>query len=225
MRRLLAILLIFALVLPVSASSGPKGYIALTFDDGPSGPITERLLEGLAERDVKATFFVCCYRMDQYPETLTAIAQGGHEIGLHSCCHEYMHKMSAGEVAADMEACSTLLAEYTGLSATLFRPPGGLYSDVLLEEAEKAGFSILLWSVDPRDWDQSRRGQVLPYLAQHTGAGDIVLLHDLYPNSVDAALALIDQLQAQGYEFCTVSELARVYDTELEPGRVYWSFS
>lgn len=226
MRRFLAILLALALALPVpaSASNGPKGYIALTFDDGPSGPITERLLEGLEKRDVKATFFVCCYRMEQYPETLTAIAEGGHEIGLHSCCHQYMNKMTAAEIAADMEACVSMLEEYTGLSATLFRPPGGLYNDALLEEAEKAGFSVLLWSVDPEDWDPKRQGQVSSYLTAHTEAGDIVLLHDLYPSSVSAALSVIDQLQAQGYEFCTVSELAKIYDTELEPGKVYRGF-
>lgn len=225
MRRFLALLLVFALILPVSASNGPKGYVALTFDDGPSGEITERLLKGLKERNVKATFFVCCYRMDQYPETLTAIAQDGHEIGLHSCCHQYMNKMTAEEIAADMDACAVALAESTGLSARLFRPPGGLYNDALLEEAEKAGFSILLWSVDPQDWDPKRQGKVVPYLESHTGAGDIVLLHDLYPSSVDAALQLIDRLQAQGYEFCTVSELAEIYGTELEPGKIYRKFS
>ncbi len=224
MRRFLAILLALALTVPASASSGPKGYIALTFDDGPSGPITEQLLAGLEKRGVKATFFLCCYRMEQYPKTLTAIAEGGHEIGLHSCCHQYMNQMTAEEIAADMEACQSMLREYTGLSATLFRPPGGLYNDALLEEAEKAGLSILLWSVDPEDWNPKRQGQVASYLETHAGDGDIVLLHDLYPTSVRAALSVVDRLQAQGYAFCTVSELAKIYGAELKPGQVYWKF-
>ncbi len=224
MRRFLAILLALALTVPASASSGPKGYIALTFDDGPSGPITEQLLAGLEKRGVKATFFLCCYRMEQYPKTLTAIAEGGHEIGLHSCCHQYMNQMTAEEIAADMEACQSMLREYTGLSANLFRPPGGLYNDALLEEAEKAGLSILLWSVDPEDWNPKRQGQVASYLETHAGDGDIVLLHDLYPTSVRAALSVVDRLQAQGYVFCTVSELAKIYGAELKPGQVYWKF-
>ena len=201
MRRVLALLLVFALILPVSASNGPKGYVALTFDDGPSGEITERLLDGLKERHVKATFFVCCYRIDQYPETLAAIAQDGHEIGLHSCCHQYMNKMTAEEIAADMDACAMVLAEYTGLSAKLFRPPGGLYNDALLEEAEKAGYSILLWSVDPQDWDPKRKGQVASYLERNTGPGDIVLLgYFLLLAKVDAGdgRRILEELKRRG---------------------------
>ena len=75
------------------ASDVPKKYLALTFDDGPSGELTERLLEGLAERQVHATFFVCGYRIAEFPDTLSHIAAAGHEIGLHSSNHDYMQKM------------------------------------------------------------------------------------------------------------------------------------
>ena len=223
MRSILAVLLAVSLLVP--SKPAPKGYIALTFDDGPSGKITSRLLEGLEERDVKATFFLCCYRMEQYPETLTKIVEGGHEIGLHSCSHRFMDKLAAEEIRADMEACTTVLEEYTGLTTDLYRPPGGLYNQALLEEAERAGFSIILWSVDAQDWDPNNTQNVLPYLKQHTGPGDVVLLHDLYQNSVDAALALIDHLRLQGYEFCTVSELAARHGVTLEPGTVYRRFA
>ena len=222
MRRWMPVFLALSLLLP--QPQPPKGYIALTFDDGPSGKITRRLLQGLEERQVQATFFLCCYRMEQYPQVLTEIAESGHEIGLHSCAHRYMNRMTAEEIRADLESCTEMLEEYTGLTAKLFRPPGGLYSDTLLEEAKEAGLALILWSVDPNDWDPNNQGHVAPYLKSHTGAGDIVLLHDLYLNSVNAALQLIDCLQAQGYRFCTVSQLAEQSGVTLEPGQVYRRF-
>lgn len=217
--------IVLALSLLLAQPQTPKGYIALTFDDGPSGQITRRLLQGLEERQVQATFFLCCYRMDQYPQVLTEIVEGGHEIGLHSCAHKYMNRMTASEIQADLEGCMETLEEYTGLTAKLFRPPGGLYNEALLEEAKKAGLALILWSVDPNDWDPNNQRHVALYLQTHTGAGDIVLLHDLYPSSVDAALWLIDCLQAQGYRFCTVSQLAEHGGATLEPGKVYRKFS
>ena len=93
MRRIWSILLaLLILAAPVRAAEDEK-WVALTFDDGPSGALTERLLDGLAARDVKATFFVCGYRVAEYPAALRRIAAEGHEIGLHSEKHDYMQKM------------------------------------------------------------------------------------------------------------------------------------
>ncbi len=92
MKRLLSAVLTLALLLifvtPQARAGGQsRGCIALTFDDGPSGDLTERLLDGLRARGIHATFFVCGYRVAQYPQTLCRIAQEGHEIGLHSSCN------------------------------------------------------------------------------------------------------------------------------------------
>ncbi len=222
MRRFLALCLALSLVCP--KQSEPKGYIALTFDDGPSGRITERLLDGLRQRDAKATFFVCCYRMEQYPQTLEQIAADGHELGLHSCAHQHMNRMSEEEIRADLEACETVLAEMAGVHTHLFRPPGGLYSETLCQTAAQMDYSVILWSVNPEDFQPGNRGRVLPYLQQHTQDGDIILLHDLYEETVDAALAFIDQMQLQGYRFCTVSELAAHRGVKLLPGAIYGDF-
>ncbi len=223
MGKLLAILLSASLLVSAPKPSH-RGYIALTFDDGPSGAITQSLLEGLEKRRVKATFFLCNYRMEEYPHTLEALAAAGHELGLHGCSHEHMDQMTKAEVLEDLENCQSGLMERTGVAATLFRPPGGRYSEALLEASEEAGCPVILWSVDPQDWQPSKTGQVLPYLRRHTKGGDVILLHDLYPSSVEAALCLVDELQAQGYGFCTVSELAAYYGTTLRPGRVYHGF-
>lgn len=221
---ILAVMMVLAAAAPrVRASDGPR-FLALTFDDGPSGALTERLLDGLAARDVKATFFVCGYRVAQFPDDLCRMAEEGHEIGLHTCCHTMMDGMPKDAVLDDLSECRSQVAEVCGVSPRLFRPPGGAYCDETLAAAEELGLSVILWSVDPRDWDMKAYESVLPTILRDAAPGRIVLMHDLSEHSVDCALAAIDRLQAEGYEFCTVSQLAAVYDTPLLPGQTYRFF-
>ena len=96
MKKLFCLLAALALLVqPLRAAEEPKRYLALTFDDGPSGELTERLLEGLAERQVHATFFVCGYRIAEFPDTLSHIAAAGHEIGLIICRRWTMERRCA----------------------------------------------------------------------------------------------------------------------------------
>ena len=230
MKRLLAVLT--AISLAVSCVPGAKAgdtkesqsCIALTFDDGPSGAITETLLDGLAARNVKATFFLCGYRIETFPEIAQRMAEEGHELGLHSNRHDYMQHMTKEEALDDLAECQSILVETTGVSARLFRPPGGLYSQDLLDASRELGLSIVFWSVDPHDWDKEKSAQVLPYLLSHASAGDIILMHDLTEHSVSAALSFIDTMRANGYEFCTVSELAALSGETLSPGTYYNRF-
>lgn len=230
MKRLLAVLtaisLVFSCAPSVEAGNTKEaaGYIALTFDDGPSGAITEKLLDGLAARNVKATFFLCGYRIETFPEIAQRMAEEGHELGLHSNRHDYMQHMTKEEVLDDLAECQSILTESTGVSARLFRPPGGLYSQALLAASRELGLSVVFWSVDPHDWDKEKSSQVLPYLLSHASAGDIILMHDLTEHSVSAALSFIDTMYAKGYEFCTVSELAALSGETLSPGTYYNRF-
>ena len=230
MKRLLAVLtaisLVFSCAPSVEAGNTKEaaGYIALTFDDGPSGAITETLLDGLAARNVKATFFLCGYRIETFPEIAQRMAEEGHELGLHSNRHDYMQHMTKEEALDDLAECQSILTESTGVSARLFRPPGGLYSQALLAASRELGLSVVFWSVDPHDWDKEKSSQVLPYLLSHASAGDIILMHDLTEHSVSAALSFIDTMYAKGYEFCTVSELAALSGETLSPGTYYNRF-
>ncbi len=225
MKKILTALLCTALLIPqVFASGSLEKYIAITFDDGPSGDLTQMLLDGLAERNVKATFFVCGYRVEQFPDCLRRIADEGHEIGLHSCCHDYMHKMTKEEIKEDMADCLLAVRDCCKVSPVLFRPPGGLYSESLLEAAKETGTAVILWSVDPRDWDEKNSANVYQTVVDDAAPGSIILMHELSENSVRSALRAIDTLRAQGYCFCTVSELAKVYGKTLEPGEVYRVF-
>ena len=226
-KRFLALLLAFGLLCPVRAepAGAPvRGYVALTFDDGPS-ELTAELSRQLRGRGVRATFFVCSYKVLESPQTLCRLAEDGHEIGLHSCSHEYMQHMEKGAILEDMLESAQLVTECCGAAPRLFRPPGGLYNDELLEAAGELGLSVILWSVDPQDWKYQDADRVFAAVCRDVFPGAVILLHDLYGTSVQAALRLVDALQQEGYRFCTVSELAEKTGEPLQPGRIYKCFA
>ena len=222
MRRFLCLLLCFLLVgVPAVQSEMPQ-YVALTFDDGPSGRFTRRLLTGLRERDAKATFLLCGYRLEIYPELARQIALEGHEIGLHGYSHKDMAKLSRRELTMELNNTLALLPD--GYEPVFLRPPGGSESPTVASVAEDMGLSILLWSVDPRDWAVHDAAVVETAVISQVRSGDVILLHDLSDSSVDAALSIVDALQAEGFQFVTVSQLAALRGLSLQPGKAYRHF-
>ena len=222
MRRVFAVLLsIPFLVLPVRADYGSK-YVALTFDDGPSGKYTRALLDGLYDRGAKATFLLCGYRIKDYPDITQRIFDEGHEIGLHGYSHKNMLNLSRRDIARELMDTEDLLPE--GCHPAFFRPPGGLRSDAIAQVAQARGLAILHWSVDPRDWEIHNETAIEKAVLEQVKDGDIILLHDMSTASVDAALDIVDALLKQDYEFVTVSELARLRGLRPKGGTVYTKF-
>lgn len=222
MRRVLAGFLCFwMLCSPVRAAEQEK-LVALTFDDGPSGRFTRRLLEGLEERDAKATFLLCGYRIEQYPDLTERIAEEGHEIGLHGYSHSSMQDMCQREVMQELRETMELLPE--GCAVSFLRTPGGMSGTCARAAAEVYGLSILHWSVDPKDWAVHDAQAVEKAVLRQVRDGDVILLHDMSDSSVDAALAIVDALQEQGFRFVTASELATARNVTLVPGKEYTRF-
>lgn len=223
MRRMFSIFLCLSLlILPVRAAE-PEQYVVLTFDDGPSGRYTRRLLEGLAQRQVQATFLLCGYRLRDYPETAQAIFDGGHEIGIHGYSHKFMNKMTEKEVSRELTETLALLPQ--GCTPVFLRPPGGLTGKAVEQAARDQGLSILNWSVDPRDWKTHDALAVEQAVLGDVGDGDVILLHDLCDSSVDAALAIVDALLERGFHFVTASRMAELRGITPEPGTVYRRFA
>lgn len=222
MRRFLALLVCLSfLILPARAAEGGP-YVALTFDDGPSGKFTRQLLEGLYDRGVKATFLLCGYRLVNYPDVAQEIFQAGHEIGFHGFSHNPMKTMSRRQIAQELMDTQALLPE--GCKPVFLRPPGGFSSDAVVQVAQARGLALLHWSVDPRDWAVKDTAAIEKAVLQQVKDGDIILLHDMSKSSVEAALNIIDTLQKQDYTFVTVSELARLRGIRPKPGTVYDRF-
>ena len=221
MRRIVALVLSLSfLVLPVQAQEAK--YVALTFDDGPSGKYTRQLLDGLYDRGVQATFLLCGYRMRDYPDLTRRIYDEGHEIGYHGFTHKNMKTMSRREIAQELTDSQALLPE--GCRPVFLRPPGGCCSDAVRQVAEARNLAIVNWSVDPRDWATHDTAAVERSVLKNIKDGDIVLLHDMSASSVQAALDIIDVLLEQEYEIVTVSCLARLREAKLKPGQTYSRF-
>ncbi len=221
MLRLLALLLCL-LLLPVRAQAAEEKYVALTFDDGPSGKYTQTLLDGLYDRGVKATFLLCGYRMKDYPEITRRIFDEGHEIGYHGYTHDNMKAMSRRDIAGELSQSQEVLPEEC--DPKFLRPPGGCCSDAVRQVAEARQLAILSWSVDPRDWATHDTAAIERSVLGKVRDGDIVLLHDMTNSSVKAALDIVDTLLEEDFEIVTVSELAKIRNVRIRPGQVYTSF-
>ena len=222
MRRFFMIFLCFCLLSKVPVSAAQREFVALTFDDGPSGRFTRRLLDGLEERNVKATFLLCGYRLESYQSLAQRIFDSGHEIGLHGYTHRDMSSLSRKELIREIGDTKKLLPK--GCEPVFLRPPGGRENSLVQAVAKQAGLSVLQWSVDPRDWAVHDAGAVEAAVVDQVRNGDVILLHDLSDSSVDAAFAIIDRLQKEGFTFVTVSQLAALRGIKPEPGKVYKSF-
>ena len=222
MRRILCVFLCLGFLLFPSARAQECKYVTLTFDDGPSGRFTRRLLEGLEQRQVQATFLLCGYRLEIYPELARQIYESGHEIGLHGYSHKDMATLSRKQLQKEIASTRALLPE--GCNAVFLRPPGGSGTPLLEKIAAQESLSLLLWSVDPRDWAVHDASAVEAAVVSQVRDGDVILLHDLSDSSVDAAFAIIDRLHEEGFQFVTASQLAALRGVSPQPGKNYTAF-
>ena len=198
-----------------------KPKVALTFDDGPNGQNTLRLLEELEKRGVRATFFVLGNRVEHNPEIVSRISYGGHELGNHGYNHRDMKTMQKTEVIEQFEKTDAAVREATGKETTCIRPPYGNVADSVLTYAEENRAPVILWSIDTLDWKSTDVKTIAEKAVANVKDGDIILLHDAFSSSVDAAIEIVDLLREQGYEFLTASELIAYHHGGIQPGAVY----
>lgn len=198
-----------------------KKLVALTFDDGPSALTTPRLLDILAEKHVRVTFFVVGNLAERNAEILKREQAEGHEVGSHSTGHQNLAKMNASDLTANMAEMDRIFQSTLGRKVEIMRPPYGSVSQLV---RDAMSVPMILWSVDPEDWKYRDAGRVRSSVVGATFDGAIVLMHDIHATTVDAVAAIIDDLRAQGYEFLTVSELAKVRGVKMAAGVTYGSF-
>lgn len=181
-----------------------KPKIALTFDDGPNDACTGRLLDGLKERNVKATFFVIGQNVKENPKLTKRICDEGHLIGNHTYSHIEMNKVTEDEARKELEAASNEVYAVTGIYPEYMRPPYGECSRKLEDSLDMI---LVRWTIDPLDWQIENADKIVNKVVTQAEENDIILLHDCYDSSVDAAFRIIDILQKEGFEFVTVDEL------------------
>lgn len=193
-------------------------FIALTFDDGPRRSTTGPLLDGLAQRGVPATFFLIGEQVPGNEDIVRRMEAEGHQIGIHTYDHKCLTALNAADFSAQVDRSRQLLGEILGRENFLLRPPYGMV-DAGVER--RAGSAIILWSIDPEDWKDRNAQREAGLILSQARDGSIILMHDIFPESVDAALQVVDALHQQGYLFCTIEELFDLRGIPLEAGQVY----
>lgn len=178
--------------------------IAITFDDGPHPVYTEKLLDGLKERGVRATFFVLGEKVEAYPEIIERMYKEGHIIGNHTYTHIQLRSGNREKFREELIMTNQAISRITGQEVQYVRPPYGTWDKKLEEELNM--FPVL-WNVDPNDWCTGNADKVTRAIVDKAKENSTILLHDCYQSSVDAALASIDILAERGYEFVTVEEI------------------
>ena len=192
-----------------------KKYIALTFDDGPHPTLTPRLLDGLKERGAKATFFVVGIMTEENREIVVRMQKEGHQVGNHT--YEHMDLSGAGKGVDSIKKNNELLCGILDEGCYWVRPPWGYVTEEVKSEID---VPMVYWSIDTEDWLKLNVEKVLDAALQ-AGDGDIVLMHDIYPTTVEAALDFVDIMQSRGYEFVTVEELLEKNGIDISRGVLY----
>lgn len=189
--------------------------IALTFDDGPHATLTPKLLDLLAAHHIKATFFVLGECVAANPDVLRRAANEGHEIANHSYSHPNLGKMGDDAVRSQLQRTDDEIKNVIGHRPTHFRPPyGSITSHQKKWIHEQFGYDVILWDVDPLDWKRPGPSVVTSRILRETRPGSIVLSHDIHPGTIEAMPATLDQLEAKGFKFVTVSELLKMATPE-----------
>ncbi len=184
----------------------PNGkLLALTFDDGP-GADTPRLLDTLKKYRARATFFVVGNLVDKYSETIRREAAEGNEIGNHSWAHANLTTLSPADIEAQIQNTQTAVQRVTGgYLPRLIRPPYGAINSRV--SAHLGGLLPTLWTVDTMDWHDRDTNIILNRILAGAQQRGIILLHDIHPRSVDAAILAIQKLRSDGWQLVTVSQL------------------
>ena len=191
--------------------------IALTFDDGPSD-FTDRLLDCLEANNAKATFFLVGKEIQSFPEPVSRMEALGCEIGNHSYDHTDLTTLSPEDVSSQLSATDQEIQDLVGHAATVVRPPYGAINDTV---SSVVGRPMILWSVDTLDWETQNVDTTVQNVMDNAQDGAVILMHDIFKESVDAAEIFIPKLIKQGYELVTIEELAKAKGVQLQAGVSY----
>lgn len=196
-----------------------KPMVALTFDDGPS-KYTAEILKVLKENNSVATFFVLGSEVNKYKDVLNQVIAEGNEIGNHSYNHKNLKTITDEELYKQVQGTDDLVYIASGYTPKVMRPPYGI-SDAELNK--KINKPIVKWSIDTLDWKNRDTDKVVAAVLNDVKDGDIVLMHDLYDSTAQAAKIIIPKLVEQGYQLVTVSEMSEYRDVTLTQGQQYYS--
>lgn len=179
-------------------------FVAITFDDGPNRETTTKLLDGLKERDVVATFFVVGENINGNEDLIKRMKDEGHTIGNHTYTHCDLTRVNEECALNEVEKNNELISSIAGDEPIYIRPPFGSVEDKIFYIQD---MMVVLWDIDPMDWNTTDENKIVKHILKNITPNDIILLHDIYESSVNAGLRVIDELKKQGYIFVPIDFL------------------
>ena len=195
-------------LLPIYCVETDKKQIAISFDAAWGNDDTEQLIKILGEYKVPATFFVVGAWVDKYPESVKALSDAGHQIQNHSNTHPHMPQLSREQMRDEIESCNKKIADVTGVTPTLLRPPYGDYDNALIEVMDSLKMHTIQWDVDSLDWkDNATADSICKRVTSKVQNGSIILFHNDADHTPEALPTILKCLKDEGYEFVFISDL------------------
>lgn len=194
-----------------------KKLIAFTFDDGPKRGNTERVINALERNDARATFFMLGQNAKLYPESVKKVLESGNEVSGHSYNHPQLTKIGAAGVRKQMKMMNQALKAACGSKAVSVRPPYGAIDQTVKNNVDGP---LILWNIDTLDWKTRNANATVQAILKNAKDGDIVLMHDIHLQTVEAVEKVLPKLKERGFEVCTVSELLEAKGVKASKGNV-----
>lgn len=185
--------------LPASASYARscKGYVGLTYDDGPESATTQHLLDALTANDLRATFFNTGRNSAAHPELVRAQRDADMWIGNHSYSHAHMTELSRSEMASEIRRAQRAIKNATGTAPVLFRPPWGETNAKVKSVEADFGLTEVLWHVDSRDWAGASTDEIVK-AAHKLGNGGVIVMHEDDWDTIKAVPRIAADLRSRG---------------------------
>ena len=190
-------------------TTGPvtRNQIALTFDDGPTPGVTDRILDEFQRRGLHATFFMIGQRLAAAPDLARRVLAEGHEVGNHTFTHPKLTDLPPALAGEEIQKTQDVIAETLGIQPAWFRPPFLAFRRDLAPLVHDRGMRVVEASVDPSDWSQPAEEKIIETITRGAHAGSIVICHDLHAQTANAIGAVLDKLVAAGLKPVTLSKL------------------
>jgi peptidoglycan/xylan/chitin deacetylase (PgdA/CDA1 family) len=178
-------------------SSGPSEgrRVALTFDDGPTPGVTDRILDELHRRNLRATFFIIGSKVGAAPDLVRRAFAEGHTVANHSFTHPNLSRLPDAQILDELRKTQDTIADLLNVRPVWFRPPYGGFRGDQVHLATSLGLRAVLWSLDPHDWSKPNSESIIQLVSQNVQPGSIVLCHDLHPVTADALPAILDDFE------------------------------
>ena len=198
-----------------------KSLIAFTFDDGPNRKTTTRLLDGIKEYNARVTFFVLGSRVENNKDVLIKAYTEGNQIGSHTYNHLNLLLLDDANIVSEINKTNEVIKKVIGKRPNLLRPPYGNINDNI---KSLANMHIINWNIDTEDWKLKNREKIKDNILKYARDGSIVLLHDIYTESVEGALLAMAELEKEGYAFVTIEEMVKLKGVVLDNNKTYYNF-